>query len=132
MKKFFAALIVCLVALTCSICSAAGTGMKLYRNTEYQFSIEIPDYLSYRTPRGPNVKMSAATRNFNMNIIIRPSPEVETSDDMVLAEIYSIQSEDFRRNDVKIIEADIINIPNTGILYFSYLARYNFPTETFF
>lgn len=46
---------------------------QLYRNTEYQFSIEIPDYMEYRAPRGPNVKMSAYAEGGtpNMNVIIR-------------------------------------------------------------
>ena len=110
----------------------AVAGMKLYRNTNYQFSIEIPDYLVYKTPRGPNVKMSAAARDFNMNIVIRPSPEIETSDDVILAALYLSQAEDFRNHDMRIIESDIINIPHTRVLYTCYLARYDYPRGTFF
>lgn len=131
-KKFFLEALVFSLMFAHFSDAFAFTGMKLYRNTEYQFSIEIPDYLTYRTPRGPNVKMSAAVRDFNMNIVIRTSPEIETSNDAVLAELYLLQLEDFRNYGIQIIESNIINIPHTRVLYVCYFARYDYPNETFF
>ena len=59
---------------------------QVYRNTEYQFRIEIPDYLEYKTPKGPNVKMSAAAHGGtpNMNVIVKATPELAfTYDDFL-------------------------------------------------
>ncbi len=113
--------------------------MKLYRNREYHFSIEIPEYLQYATPRGPNIKMVAAIKDFSMNIIVKPEPSVEYSTDEILSEIYSEQMQycllytSMERNfNAKILEAGIISIPQTRVLYCGYRARYDYPRETFF
>ncbi|MSV25825.1 hypothetical protein FYJ78_11760 [Selenomonas sp. WCA-380-WT-3B 3/] len=62
---------------------------QVYRNTEYQFRIEIPDYLKYKTSKGPNVKMSAAAYNGtpNMNVIVKSFPLLPFSNDEVLNDL---------------------------------------------
>lgn len=134
MKKFFIMVVIfTLMYINVGIPHVfAVEGMKLYRNREYQFSIEIPDYFQYQTPRGPNVKMSAAVRDFNMNIVIKPAPEIDYSTDEILATIYLNDLELSKNNDTHIIEADIINIPHTRVLYYHCLARFDYPYRTFF
>ena len=134
MKKFFLmAFVFTFISINVDVSQVFATeGMKLYRNREYQFSIEIPEYLQYQKPRGPNVKMTAAVRDFNMNIVIRPVPEIDYSTDEILAAMYLNDLELFKNNDTHIIEADIINIPHTRVLYYHYLARFDYPRGTFF
>lgn len=133
LKKFVAVFVACFLVNFSACHVFAVQGMKLYRNREYHFSIEIPEYLQYTTPRVPNIKMVAVIKDFSMNILVKPEPSVEYSTDEILSEIYLEQVQYMERNfNGKILEAGIISIPQTRVLYFGYLARYDYPRETFF
>ena len=88
LKKFVAMFVVCFLVNFSACHVFAVQGMKLYRNKEYHLSIEIPEYLQYTTPRGPNIKMVAAIKDFSMNILVKPEPSVEYSTAEILSEIY--------------------------------------------
>ena len=106
---------------------------KLYRNTEYQFSIEIPDYMEYRTPRGPNVKMSAYAKGGNPNIaiIVKPNQEIAVSSNAILAGMY-LEDKKLESTTMKLISADIIPIPEHNMLCTIWLKKYTYPEITFY
>ncbi len=132
-KLFILAFALNIILMNFLACHASAlAGMKLYRNKEYQFSIEVPDYLTYQPPRGPNVKMLAGIKEFSMNIVIRPVPEIESSNDGILAEIHAADIRSSSERNTQILEADIINIPNIRVLYECYVTRYDYPQMTFF
>lgn len=92
---------------------------QLYRNSEYQFSIEIPDYMEYRTPRGPNVKMSAYAKDFTPNIVIivKPSSEISFSNDEILMALLLDEEEKLESSTRKLKFADIVSISSHEVLY---------------
>lgn len=106
---------------------------QVYRNTEYQFRIEIPDYLEYKTPKGPNVKMSAAAHGGtpNMNVIVKAAPELAfTNDDFLnylLSENLASQS-----NTRQLIKYGTIEIPNNKVLCSIWRVKYTYPERMFF
>ena len=67
-----------------------------------------------------------------MNIVIKPVPEIENSTDAVLTALYMNDLELSKSNAMNIVESGIINIPHIRVLYECYLARYDYPRETFF
>ena len=92
---------------------------QLYRNAEYQFSIEIPDYMEYRTPHGPNVIMSAYAKDFTPNIIIivKPNQDIAFSNDEILTAMLVAEEKDLESNTYKLQFADILSISAHEVLY---------------
>ena len=106
---------------------------KLYRNTEYQFSIEIPDYMEYRTPRGPNVKMSASAKEGtpNMNVIVKPSMDFAYSNDDVLYGMFE-RNQQYISESFQLVNYGIIDIPEHRVLCTIWNKKYTYPTDTFY
>jgi len=106
---------------------------QVYRNTEYQFRIEIPDYLKYKTPKGPNVKMSAAAYNGtpNMNVIVKSFPLLPFSNDEVLNDLL-VENQSHQSNTRQLLKYGIIEIPNHKVLCTVWRIKYTYPEITFF
>lgn len=106
---------------------------KLYRNTEYQFSIEIPDYMEYRTPRGPNVKMSALAKEGtpNMNVIVKPNMVFSYSNDDVLYGMFE-RNQQYISESFQLLDYGIIDIPEHRVLCTIWNKKYTYPTDTFY
>ena len=105
---------------------------QLYRNTEYQFSIEIPDYMEYRTPREPNVKMSAYAKDLfpNIVIIVKPNQEIVSSNDEILAAML-MEEEKLASPKRQLKYADIISISDHEVLYTIWNNTYTRPNFIF-
>ena len=109
------------------------TYAQVYRNTEYQFRIEIPDYLTYKTPKGPNVKMSATANSGtpNMNIIVKAFPLVAFSNDEVLNDLLE-ENQSYQSNTRQLLKYGIVEIPNHRVLCTIWRVKYTYPELTFF
>lgn len=115
--KSFLTNVFCILLLSLILSNTAFA--QLYRNTEYQFSIEIPDYMEYRTPREPNVKMSAYAKDFTPNIVIiaKPSPEIAFSNDEILMALLIDEEKGLESSTRKLKFADIVSISSHEVLY---------------
>ena len=129
MRKIIFLTSLLLIFITSTVIAAE---LKLYRNQEYQFSIEIPFEFSYVTPRGPNVKMSASNQegSANMNIIIKPSP-FKNLDELSLKEIATIQKSMFTK-DTLLIDEGSTAINNIPAYWFLTLNHYKYPNSEFY
>ncbi len=106
---------------------------QLYRNTEYQFSLLIPDYMEYRTPRGPNVKMTASAKSGapNMNIIVKPNLEFAFSNDENLSNILAL-NQAYESDTRHLLNYGIIDIPEHRVLCTIWNIKYTYPNNTFY
>ncbi len=106
---------------------------QLYRNTEYQFSLEIPDYMEYRTPRGPNVIMSAFAESGapNMNIIVKPNMNFACSDDDILYGMFE-RNQQYESGSLHLLQYGIIDIPEHRVLCTIWTKKYTYPNDTFY
>jgi hypothetical protein len=90
--------------------------MKLYENTKYNFSIEIPKEFDYVSPKSPNIIMSAVDESHiaNINILVR------TIDEQITAEEFNnLVAEDPQSLNLpgEIIDRGIINTQNNKAAY---------------
>lgn len=114
---------------SCAFCSS----YNLYRNTEWEFSIDVPDFMSYKTPRGPNVKMSASNydASFIMSVIVKPMPELEETDENSLEALHAINlqsSSDY----AKCLKYGFLPIPNRVVLAEYWVVKHTYPERTFY
>ena len=128
--KFFLLSIVCILFLTANQAFATSQGMKLYRNSNHNFSIEVPDYMTYLTPKYPNVKMSAGIQGFNMNVIVKTFA-VKNSDDYFLSDLLNEQVTQYKNMGVPVLEYDIVNLPHYRVAYLADVVTYNYPEGSF-
>jgi len=97
MKRSILSIIFLFILSFFMICFAAPEGMKLYRNTDYHFSLYIPNEFNPRTPRGPNVKMSYADEyGNNMNVIVKPVPGIIRDDEETMQYLLENQKRTYR------------------------------------
>lgn len=92
------------------------SAMKLYENTKYNFSIEIPKEFDYVSPKSPNIIMSAVDESHiaNINILVR------TIDEQITAEEFNnLVAEDPQSLNLpgEIIDRGIINTQNNKAAY---------------
>ena len=129
MEKFFIT-VFCFLSLAVNQVFAASQGMKLYQNSTYNFSIEIPNYMSYFTPNNPNVKMSAGIQGFNMNVIVKSSP-MKDSDDYFLNDLLDEQVAQYKNVGVPVLEYYVVNLPHYRVGYLADIVTYNYPEVSF-
>ncbi len=130
MKK----ILLCLCVLFSIVlnCAYAAPVTKLYRNRDYQFSLNIPSDMTYRQPRGPNVKMSATTPSADllMNIIVKPTGGFKFFDDEILRELHNIHVANASTNMIY-LDHKIINIPGHRVLLEKARCHYVYPNNDF-
>lgn len=120
----------------CIFSNTEASDLKLYRNREYAFSINIPAEFVFRTPRGPNVKMSAYLpgSGANMNIIVKPlGINLSTEENNFLVKeilpelVANIQSSP----NATILDYGTIDITKHKVAYIKAKIRYNYPEGQF-
>lgn len=126
---------ICLIlifAVEFNVCAAGN--YKLYRNQEYQFSLDIPTSMDIIKSRGPNIKMTASTPNadFIMSILVKNSPTIKEADDDFLMWLHQDSLNQMNSDYYKFINCDIINIPNHKVLVQLWTAKHTYPSMTFY
>ncbi|WP_029541043.1 hypothetical protein [Selenomonas sp. AB3002] len=106
----------------------------LYRNKEYQFSLDIPAAMNIIESRGPNIKMTASTpkSNFIMSVLVKNSPAIKEADDDFLLWLHQDSLSQTTSDYYKFINCDIINIPNHKVLVQLWTAKHTYPSMTFY
>lgn len=124
-----AAFILVLAYASCAFCSS----YNLYRNTDWEFSIYVPDFMEYRTPRGPNVKMTAANfdSSFIMSIIVKPVPELGETDENSLEALHALNIQS-SSNDARCLQYGFLPIPNRIVLAEYWIVKHTYPEGTFY
>ena len=128
--KVFLFVVFCMLFMTVNQAFSASQGMKLYRNSIYNFSIEVPNYMSYKTPLLPDTIMLASTQDFTMCVIVKPAP-TKFSNDSDLNYLLSEQLSICRGNSWTVLEYDIVNLPRHRVLYQAIVVPYNYPEVSF-
>ena len=106
----------------------------LYRNSEYQFSLDIPASMNIIKSRGPNIKMTASTpkTDFIMSVLVKNIPEIKEADDDFLMWLHQDSLNQTKSDYYKFISCDIINIPNHKVLVQLWTAKHTYPSMTFY
>lgn len=125
-------LITIMLFIGIKVCDASN--YKLYRNREYQFSLEIPSSMSVIKSRGPNIKMTASTpkSDFIMSVLVKNSPTIKEADDDFLMWLHQDSLSQTTSDYYKFINCDIINIPNHKVLVQLWTAKHTYPSMTFY
>ena len=128
MKKIFALIIMILVCISSVVYA---TDMKLYRNREWQFRIDIPASFEYSTPKSPNTLMMAHGNNrSSINIVAKKMPIKEASAED-LTELANAQREANPVLDKSIISSGITYVNNSPAHWALYNTEYRTPTDEF-
>ncbi len=136
MKKIFLIVITLLVIANAGLANAS---TKLYRNQQWQFSINLPTEFEYVASRGPNVVMNSANKSHlvskaSINIIAKMLPEADYGTEMdILKTIQKINHSTFNSSgNMQLIASNFLQIPNHIILAEHVLTKYTYPDETFY
>lgn len=127
MKKFIVLLVIFFTAFL-SMASAANT--KLYRNTPWQFRIELPSDWEYTKTKGPNVVMNAMSKNIEgMNIVVKPMPDIAEANEDLLNFIFEYQE---YPSNITIIGKSIIDVSPHKVLAYSSIIHFKYPRSEFY
>ena len=117
----------------------ASTPTKLYRNQQWQFSVQIPVEFEYVASRGPNVIMTSANKSHlvskaSINIIAKLLPEADYGTEMdILKTISEMNHETYNSNkNMQLVSSNYLQIPNHVVLAEHVLTKYTYPDETFY
>lgn len=126
--------IICLVMLMLLAFTSIGVAaeMKLYRNRDWQFRIEIPADFAYRTPKGPNVVVSAAADDgANMNVIVKKFPLQKDGDAELLQEIFAMQRNEYPELFKGYIDSGMTMVERTPVHWYIADVEYRYPDTQF-
>lgn len=126
MKRFFVLLTIILIIFP----STSSANTKLYRNTQWQFRIELPYDWKYTKPKGPNVVMNAINKDIEgMNIVVKQMPYIAEADEDTLIALNEIQE---YPSNVQLLNWKIMDISPHKALATTMLIHYKYPTAEFY